>query len=133
LILFAENRKPAAVLAATRALGNRGFDLNVRPRSPARAKQRTAATTELTLHIEILWVSRAKVKLFLLTRIRMSFKLKKQSCARDEKLLDQNRVLLLSPLAPAGLSAILFLPIEAHTLILRVQDARLRTHRRTLV
>jgi hypothetical protein len=38
------------------------FDLNFRPRSPLRAKRCTAATTGLTLHIEIVGAGRAKVK-----------------------------------------------------------------------
>lgn len=39
------------------------MELNDRPRSPVRAKQYTAATTEMTLHIEIIWAVQAKVKL----------------------------------------------------------------------
>jgi hypothetical protein len=51
---------------------------------------------------------------------------------QNAEYVAQIRVLLL-PLAPAGLSAILSLPIEAHPLNFRVLDARLRTHRRALV
>jgi hypothetical protein len=82
---------------------------------------------------DIMGGSRESQIFLLLTGNRMSFMLKKQSCSRDENLLDQIRVLLLLPLAPAGLSAILSLPIEAQPLVLRVPDAILRTHRRALV
>src|ERR1035437_4918295 len=78
----------------------------------------------------MVWAGRMKVKLRLLTRIRISFRLEKQSCSRDENLLHQNRVLLLSPLAPAGPSAILSFPIEARPLIFRVPDAPVHAHLR---
>ena len=57
-----KNKNPAAALAVSRASGNRGFRSELRPRSPGRAWQHTAATTGLTGHKRILRASNSKVK-----------------------------------------------------------------------